>query len=70
MTSDRLASYRIYLLTFWLEEGDDLADPETWRFRLEEPRRGRQQGCVGVTDLLAELVRAIGDGEDPSNDAQ
>lgn len=51
--------YRIYLLTFWLEDAVDLADPETWRFRLEEPKSGHRYGCVGVTDLAANLIRAI-----------
>lgn len=59
MTTDRPASYRIYLLTVWLEDTGDQADPETWRFRLEEPKSGCRQSCVGVTALLAGLLAEI-----------
>lgn len=47
MTTDRPVSYRIYLLTGWLEDMGDQAEPATWRFHLEESQRGRRQGCVG-----------------------
>jgi hypothetical protein len=59
MTTDRPTSYRIYLLTFWLEDAGDRTDPETWRFRLEEPKSGRRRGCVGITALLTGLISEI-----------
>jgi len=62
MTTDRPTRYRIFLLTVWLEDRGDPADPETWRFRLEEPKLGWRQGCVGVTALVAKLMHEIGNG--------
>ena len=59
MSTDRPTAYRIFLLTFWLEDGGDPADPETWRFRLEEPKRGRRQGCVGVSALIVKLISEV-----------
>lgn len=59
MTIDRPTAYRIFLLTFWLEEAGDPTDLETWRFRLDEPKRGRRQGCVGVTTLVARLISEV-----------
>jgi hypothetical protein len=62
MTTNRPTAYRIFLVTFWLE-ASDRADPESWRFRLEEPRGGQRQGYVGVTALVAGLIRVIGNDE-------
>ncbi|MEZ4865658.1 MAG: hypothetical protein R3C14_30380 [Caldilineaceae bacterium] len=61
MTTDRPTAYRIFLLTFWLDEAGDPTDPETWLFRLEEPKRGQRQGCVGVTALVARLISELRD---------
>lgn len=60
MTTDRPTAYRIFLLTCWLDEAGDPADSETWRFRLEEPQRGRRQGCVGLLALVVRLMHEIG----------
>lgn len=68
MPTDRSAPYRIYLLTCWLEDANDQADPETWRFRLEEPRSGQRRGYVGVTALVAGLMQVIGNDEDVEED--
>jgi len=64
MTTDRSGSYRIFLLTIWLDDEGDPADPETVHFRLEEPRHGRGRGYVGVTALVAGLIRVIDSDED------
>lgn len=67
MSSDSSSSYRIYLLTFWLEEADDRNDPERWRFRLEEPKSGWRSGYVGVADLCAGLTKEIKGQEEAAN---
>lgn len=59
--STRDAGYRIFLLTFWLEDDADSTDPETWRFRLEDPNSGMRLGCVGVVKLVGLLVDEIAD---------
>lgn len=67
MTTDRPTAYRIFLLTCWFDEAGDRADPETWRFRLEEPKGGWRQGCVGVTALVAALCDAVGTDKAPQD---
>lgn len=46
--------YRIYLLTVWQEQsrGPPLI---TWRFRLEDPRTGRNQLFANATTLMHAL---------------
>lgn len=46
--------YRIYLLTVWQEQsrGPPLM---TWRFRLEDPRSGRQQLFADAATLMNAL---------------
>ena len=61
MPTDRPMSYRIFLLTFWLEDECELADPEAWRFRLEEPKSGTHLGCVGLAALVAHLKQDLVD---------
>jgi len=59
MSNDRPTDYRMFLLTIWLEQEEDLDDPDQWRFRLEEPKHGRWQGAVGMHALVAKLIGAI-----------
>jgi len=47
--------YRIFVLTVWVEDETDSADPSTWRVRLEDPRNEARVGCVG-THGLADLL--------------
>lgn len=58
-------TYRILLLTCWLEEQEDWRDPELWRFRLEDPRTGVRRGCVGSERLVALLVEQIAESVVP-----
>ncbi|MEZ4863684.1 MAG: hypothetical protein R3C14_20350 [Caldilineaceae bacterium] len=59
MSNDRPIAYRIFLLTLWIEDATDLADPESWRFRLEEPKRGQRRGYVGMPALVAGLIQEV-----------
>lgn len=68
MPIDHSVPYRIYVLTCWLEPADDRTDPETWRFRLEEPQHGRRHGYVGMKALVAGLVSVIGNDEEGGAD--
>ena len=47
--------YRIYLLTVWQEQNRGPPEPITWRFRLEDPRSGRQQVFADAVTLMAAL---------------
>ena len=47
--------YRIYLLTVWQEQSRGPPERVTWRFRLEDPRSGRQQAFADAATLLAAL---------------
>lgn len=69
MTTDRPTAYRIFLLTCWLDEVADPADPETWRFRLEEPKSGCRYGCVGLMALVVRLMHEIGDDANAPDDS-
>lgn len=64
MTIGRSNQYRIFLLTFWLEDEADLGDPAQWRFRLEEPKQETQMGCVGFKALMSRLADEIGGSSD------
>ncbi|MEZ4863677.1 MAG: hypothetical protein R3C14_20315 [Caldilineaceae bacterium] len=66
MTHDRPTSYRIFLLTLWIEDATDLDNLESWRFRLEEPKRGQRNGYVGIPALMAGLIQAVGSDADPT----
>lgn len=64
MTTDRTTHadrYRIFLLTFWLEEEGALGEPESWRFRLTDPRSGEQWGYIGVERFVELLGNEISD---------
>ncbi|MCE7985945.1 MAG: hypothetical protein DYG89_32610 [Caldilinea sp. CFX5] len=47
--------YRIYLLTVWQEQNRGPPERIIWRFRLEDPRTGRQQLFADATMLMSAL---------------
>lgn len=47
--------YRIYLLTVWQEQSRGPPPLIIWRFRLEDPRTGRQQGFADAATLMNAL---------------
>jgi hypothetical protein len=47
--------YRIYLLTVWQERNRGPPEEIIWRFRLEDPRSGRQQVFADATALMSAL---------------
>lgn len=47
--------YRIYLLTVWQEQTRGPPAPIIWRFRLEDPRSGRQQPFADATMFMRAL---------------
>lgn len=58
--------YRIYLLTVWQEQNRGPPDLITWRFRLEDPRSGRQQvfaDAAALMDALHKFATVSNDSE-------
>ncbi|GEM_PF-2297646 len=55
--------YRIYLLTIWQEQNRGPPERITWRFRLEDPRSGRQQVFADAATFMRAL-EAIADDPD------
>ena len=55
MMNNKPPYYRIYLLTVWQEHNRGPPGQITWRFRLEDPRSGRQQAFVDAATLMAAL---------------
>jgi hypothetical protein len=51
--------YRIYLLTVWQERNRGPPETITWRFRLEDPRSGRQQVFADAATLMAALQEFV-----------
>lgn len=51
----QLPYYRIYLLTVWQEQSRGPPPQRIWRFRLEDPRSGRQQLFADATTLMSTL---------------
>lgn len=47
--------YRIYLLTVWQEQNRGPPARILWRFRLEDPRTGRQQAFADAATFMAAL---------------
>lgn len=47
--------YRIYLLTVWQEQSRGPPPLIVWRFRLDDPRSGRQQLFADAATLLNAL---------------
>lgn len=58
MTS-KLPYYRIYLLTVWQAQSRGPPAQISWRFRLEDPRTGRQQLCADTMTLLTALEEFV-----------
>lgn len=54
-----LPYYRIYLLTVWQEQNRGPPEKIVWRFRLEDPRTGRQRLCADAMTLLAVLEEFV-----------
>jgi hypothetical protein len=57
---DQPPRYRIFLLTLWEERTRNPALPPVWRFRLEDPRTGKQRGFAGLEALAATLEAETG----------
>ena len=51
--------YRIYLLTVWQERSRGPPIQIIWRFRLEDPRTGRQQGFADARVLIIALLKIV-----------
>ncbi len=54
-TSAEPAYYRIFLLTVWQEQSRGPPQASRWRFRLEDPRSGRQLMFADATALMTAL---------------
>lgn len=67
-----LNHYRIYLLTIWVEQGHDHEGSDTWRFRLQDPRSGKQRCFANLTELIVglhtELIETQQDASDELNE--
>ncbi len=63
MSTNNPPYYRIYLLTVWQERSRGPPVQISWRFRLEDPRTGRQQGFADAATFMAALQEFIGSGE-------
>ncbi len=63
MQTDKPPYYRIYLLIVWQERNRGPPALPTWRFRLEDPRTGRQQVFVDAATLL-DTLQTIAAGND------
>jgi hypothetical protein len=58
--------YRTFLLTLWEERTEDPNVPSAWRFRLEDPRTGQQQGFASLEALVTALEQEMVDGDESS----
>lgn len=55
--------YRIYLLTVWQEQNRGPPALLSWRFRLEDPRTGRQQAFADAATLMTTLQAIVAAGD-------
>lgn len=55
MMNNKPPYYRIYLLTIWQEQNRGPPERIVWRFRLEDPRSGRQQVFADAATFMAAL---------------
>jgi predicted ester cyclase len=60
----QLPYYRIYLLTVWQERSRSPPEQITWRFRLEDPRTGRQQAFTDAATFMSALQKLIVSGQE------
>lgn len=61
--------YRIYLLIVWQEQSRGPPPLITWRFRLEDPRSGRQQlfaDAATLMNALQTITATPEEGEKPA----
>ncbi len=56
--------YRIYLLTVWQEQSRGPPERVTWRFRLEDPRSGRQQAFADAATFMTALQQLTLSGQE------
>ena len=56
--------YHTFLLILWEERNEDPNLPGVWRFRLEDPRTGQQQGFASLEALVAALEQEMADSND------
>ena len=72
--SNKPPYYRIYLLTVWQERsrGPPRSNTEriTWRFRLEDPRTGRQQVFADAAMLMNALHTIVLAAEETTEEAR
>ncbi len=50
--------YQTFILRFWQEQGD-APDGPTWRFSIEDPKRGNRYGFSNLNELIAFLHTQI-----------
>jgi hypothetical protein len=63
MTPNKAPVYRIYLLTVWREEVEQIASTRQWRFRLEDPQTGQYRLFAGEQALAEHLVQWLSSKE-------
>lgn len=57
----KVPQHHIYLLAIWEENSDDPATPGQWRYRLEHPASGQQQGFASLAALVVALQQLTGE---------
>lgn len=62
--------YRIYLLTVWQEQSRGPPPLIVWRFRLDDPRSGRQQLFADATTLMSALQTIAATPEESETPAE
>jgi hypothetical protein len=68
MMTSKPPYYRIYLLTVWQERSRGPPEQIAWRFRLEDPRTGRQQAFADAASFMAALQALAAAEEDPGKE--
>ena len=64
---EKVASYRIYLVTVWQEPDQAATERASWRFHLTDPHTGKRYGFTNPATLLAALQQAT--SEPPPTEA-
>ena len=57
--SDKPLNYRSYVLTIWLERGQDPKNPAAWRCALEDPRTGRRSAFAAKKEVIEYLEKLM-----------